>query len=154
METHLGSFYCGGAHDKSARKQSGQPGCEPNAHTSWVGDGSLLLKRLQCSSNNYLGTIHVLWRHARGCVIEEAGRRRARASRYYVNARSDEFNIYSGFSLRRAANRHQRWPASVWSRFRLHRCLGYGPVRVQKLPCIPKHSLACSIPSDRFVKRV
>ena len=34
-------FLSGDAYDKSARKESGQPGCEPNAHPSWVGDGSL-----------------------------------------------------------------------------------------------------------------
>ena len=52
METHFGRFYCGDAHDKSARKQSGQQRCEPNAHPSWVGDGSPLVKRFQCFSNN------------------------------------------------------------------------------------------------------
>ena len=59
METHFGNFYGGGAYDKSARKQSGQQRCEPNAHPSWVGDGSPLVKRLQCSSDNHFGTIHV-----------------------------------------------------------------------------------------------
>ena len=56
METHFGRFFCGDAYDKSARKQSGQPGCEPNAHPSWVGDGSLLIKCFQCSSDNRFRT--------------------------------------------------------------------------------------------------
>ena len=52
METHFGRFYRGDAYDKSARKQSGQPNCKPNAYPSRIRDGSPLVKRFQCFSNN------------------------------------------------------------------------------------------------------
>ena len=60
METHFCRFYRGDTYDKSARKQSGQPGCESNAHSSWVGDRPLLIKCFQCSSDNRFRTVHVL----------------------------------------------------------------------------------------------
>jgi hypothetical protein len=52
METRIGRFNRGDVHNKTSRKQSGQPGREPNADPPWIGDGSLLCKCLQCSSDN------------------------------------------------------------------------------------------------------
>jgi hypothetical protein len=43
METHIGRFHRGDAHDKTSRKQSG-PGCESNADSPWIGDDSLLVQ--------------------------------------------------------------------------------------------------------------
>jgi hypothetical protein len=42
MESHIGRFHRGDAHDKTSMKRSRQPGCEPNPDPPWIGDGSLL----------------------------------------------------------------------------------------------------------------
>jgi len=52
IEPHLGGCDSCDACDEGARKQYWQPRCEPNAHPSWIGYGSFLVKRFQCSSNN------------------------------------------------------------------------------------------------------
>ena len=47
IEAHLGGCDSSDACDESARKQSRQPGCEPNAAPSRIGDGPILVKCLQ-----------------------------------------------------------------------------------------------------------
>jgi hypothetical protein len=60
METHIGRFQSGDAHDKTSRKQSGKPGCEPNADSPWIGGDSLLCKCLQCSSDRRCRIVQIL----------------------------------------------------------------------------------------------
>src|ERR1700722_16517758 len=79
-ETHIGRFHRGDADDKTSRKESGQPECEPNADPPWIGDGSLLCKCLQCSSDNRCRIVHVLGGMLGRCPRSPLGR----ASRHYV----------------------------------------------------------------------